>query len=68
MKKVVNSHLIKFDIPSDLNDIFYINKLCLVNDDPLSNQSIDDIQFLPIQKNRVKGYVMENIMAKKKGK
>ena len=37
VKKIINSHLIKFDILSGLNNAFHVNKLRLVNDDLLLN-------------------------------
>ena len=58
----------KLDTPPDLNNTFYINKLHLINNNPFLNQSIDNIQSSPIQKDGMKGYVMKNIMIKKKKK
>ena len=47
----------------DLNNIFYINKLRLINTDPLLSQPINNTQFPPIQENKKKKFVVEDIMA-----
>ena len=68
MKKIVNSYLVKLDISSGFNNVFYVNKLHLINNNSLPNQPIDDIQPPPIQENKIKGYMMENIITEKKRK
>ena len=68
IKKVINLYLMKFNISLGLNNAFYINKLYLINNNPLLNQFINDTQPSPIQKNRIKEYIIKNIIAEKKRK
>ena len=58
----------KLDIFLGFNDIFYINKLYLTNNNPLLNQFVDDTQPPLIQEDGVEEYMVEDIMAEKKRK
>ena len=58
----------KFDTSKDLNNTFYVNKLHLINVDLFLNQSVDNMQFLLIQKNKKERFIIENIMIKIKNK
>ena len=58
----------KLNTFSNLNNTFYINKLCLTNNNPLLNQFMNDTQPPPIQKNEMEGYIVKNIIIKKKRK
>ena len=48
----------------DINDLFYIDKLCLINNDLFFNQLVNDLQSPSIQKNSMKGFIIKNIMTK----
>ena len=58
----------KLDIFKNLNNVFHINKLYLINTDPLPNQPGDDVQSFSIQKDEEEGFMMENIMTEIKNK
>ena len=60
--------MVKLNTPKDLNDTFHIDKLRLANADLLLSQPGDDVQSLPIQKDRKEGFVVEDIMAEVKNK
>ena len=65
---MINSYLIKFNISKDFNNTFHINKLYLININPLPNQFINDMQPSLIQKDRKKKFIIENIIIKLKNK
>ena len=50
------------------NNVFYINKLCLINIDFFLNQSVDDTQLFLIQKNKKEEFIIKNIMTEMKNK
>ena len=50
------------------NNAFYVDKLYLININFFLNQSVDDVQFSLIQKNRKEKFVVEDIMAEIKNK
>ena len=52
----------------DINDVFYVNKLCVINTDLFFSQLVDDIQPPPIQNNSENEWIVEEIMAKIKKK
>ena len=68
MKKIINSYLVKFDTFSGFNNAFYVNKLYLINNNLFLNQPINNTQSPLIQEDGMKGYVIENIIIKKKKK
>ena len=51
-----------------LNNVFYINKLHLINANLFSNQPMDDTQPPPIQKDKKEGFMIKDIIIKIKNK
>ena len=58
----------KLDISKGLNDVFYIDKLCLANIDFFLSQFGDDVQSFSIQEDGKERFVMKNIMTEMKNK
>ena len=58
----------KFDISKSLNNIFYVDKLCLVNVDSFLSQPINNMQFFSIQEDRKERFVIEDIITEIKNK
>ena len=54
----------KLDISRDINNLFHVDKLYLINNNSLFSQPVNDLQFSPIQKNSMEEFVIKNIMTK----
>ena len=68
IKKIINSYSVKLDMFKGFNNVFYVDKLCLINIDFFLSQFVSNVQFFLIQKDEEEGFVIEDIMAEVKNK